>query len=41
MSLQNILNKETLAILAKDKKTLEDWLEIELAKLRKEGEIKT
>lgn len=34
--LQKTLNKETLAILAKDKKTLEDWLEIELAKLKTE-----
>jgi len=34
IELQKILNKETLAILVKDKKTLEDWLELELAKLK-------
>jgi hypothetical protein len=32
--LKNILNKETLALLAKDKKTLDDWVEMELAKLK-------
>jgi hypothetical protein len=37
--LQKTLNEETLRILAKQKKTLDDWLELEITKLRvKEGD---
>jgi hypothetical protein len=38
--LQNNLSRETLLILAKDKKTLDDWVEMELAKLKQKEEVK-
>lgn len=32
--LENAVNKRTLEILAKDKKTLDEWVELEIAKLK-------
>ena len=39
--LRNILNKETLRVLEKQRRDLDVWLEEEIAKLRKNEEAKS